>query len=77
MIIKHCDICGHLIKGKNELKLSDGFYKLKFVLTKSGSQLEINCKALIDEDESIFDFCKYCLLDALYKCDDRDDENKD
>ena len=59
----HCDVCDRAIDGKIEIE----------VMQNKSQKTTIAIKAHICEDSNTnkFDICKYCLVDALNRIDDR------
>lgn len=73
MIKRYCDFCGTLIEGKNELRGGKTNRRLFTQIRSKDSKhlLSVEVMTALDECTNCGDFCKYCVLDALYKLDDR------
>lgn len=68
-MIKHfCDMCESEITSRNAAKGGDT--GMGTTLKRKGVWLQVEV-ATKGANESPAEFCKYCILDALYKLDDR------
>ena len=72
MIKYFCDCCGdEIVDGKNEIP-SDHFRLKASVRSKDGKhKLRVEILTKYDECANAGSFCRYCVLDAIYKLDDR------
>lgn len=71
-MIKHfCDVCGDEITEKNRLDENVEPARLRTTLYRNGMQLGVEVITVRNGTANSGEFCKYCVLDALYKLDDR------
>ena len=74
MIKRFCDRCGVLIEGKNQLTGGGKTRQRLFTQLRSKDSkhiLSVEVLTSLDNCVNDGDFCKYCVLDALYQLDDR------
>ncbi len=72
MIKYFCDFCEKEITKEN--KVEGGFNtagRLGTTLEKKGLSLKVEILTSSNETSNVGCFCKHCILDALYKLDDR------
>lgn len=70
MIRYFCDCCGEELKGRDgDGRIPAG--RLKATLTKGLSELTVEVIETKDNVSNAGHFCRYCVLDALAKLDDR------
>ena len=75
-MIKHfCDICETQLSADNQSSFDGENFRLKASIAKKlclGEKiLSVEVITAKDSTWNDGDFCKYCVLDALYKLDDR------
>ena len=70
MIKRYCDHCEDEIVGAN--RIDGGVFRLQAAIKKKGRTL-FNVAVTTTEDSrwDEGDFCKYCVIDAINKADDR------
>lgn len=74
MIKRFCDVCGAEITDENKVAFSDGPERLRAEVKQkgvNGNSLVVQVMTALNNTSNDGDFCKYCILDALYKLDDR------
>jgi len=76
MIKRFCDICETEITKANSLNLDNGGFRMQAEIegkysVYGKSKLKVEVITSLDGTANEGDFCKYCILDALYKLDDR------
>ncbi len=71
MITRYCDCCGDEITDKNVINASSHIGRLRSSLEGERGTLVIEVMVGIGSTWNAGDFCKYCVLDALYKADNR------
>ena len=71
MIRRYCDCCGDEITSQNYINKEGD--RLTGEVRKRGGPVLLRVKVITAKDAkwSDGDFCKYCVLDAIYKADDR------
>lgn len=72
MIRHYCDCCEQEITSENEAK--GGFNtadRLGAMIQRNGVQLKVEVLTTKNGTANDGDFCKHCILDALYRLDDR------
>lgn len=71
MIKRYCDCCGDEIIDRN--KIDDNLSRLTGALRKPGGTSLLKVQVITAKDSSWNkgEFCKYCVIDALMKADDR------
>lgn len=71
MIRRYCDCCGDEIVSKN--KINDAGFRLTGEITKADSSSTLKVEVITAKDNTWNDgdFCKYCVIDAINKADDR------
>lgn len=76
MLKRFCDICEREIPPKDS---GDGnaFGRTTATLRANNCQLTVEVITSKNGVANSGDFCKYCILDALYKLDDRPEQVKD
>ena len=70
MIRYFCDCCGEEIATRDS-KERNPLHRLTATLKKGGSQLSVEVIESKDAFGNGGHFCRYCVLDALQKLDDR------
>lgn len=70
MIRHYCDICEALITEANKTGV-EMHYRLGVKLHHNGHQIDFEILHVLDGISNAGDFCKYCILDAFYRLDDR------
>ena len=72
MIKRYCDICDEEIIERNSVSFAQEDFRLKAELkSKDGIELQVEVVTAGNGIWNKGDFCKYCVLDALYQLDDR------
>lgn len=71
MIKRFCDICGNEITRGNSIVSETPGGRLGAKIKKNGAELKVEMLTSVDGTANKGDVCKYCVLDALYKLDDR------
>ena len=76
MIKRFCDICEAEIDDRNDPKIGSDTYRLNATIQgkykpTGATKLKVEILTSLDGTSNKGDFCKYCILDALYKLDDR------
>lgn len=77
MIRTFCDCCGEEITERNRIPESESNRLQAYVLGNlNGVRKSIKVEVITSYNgiTNAGDFCKYCVLDALYKLDDRPKE---
>jgi hypothetical protein len=71
MIRRYCDCCGNEVTSQNYIDKEGE--RLTGEVRKQGGPVLLKVKVITakDGDCNYGDFCKYCVLDAIYKNDDR------
>ena len=71
MIKKFCDICGAEMNDRNSPNF--GANKTRLAAKLKRLDVELGVEVIVSKDgaSNVGDFCKHCVLDALYKLDDR------
>jgi hypothetical protein len=69
---KHfCDVCGHEIHGKNKTsKMSGAMYEITGTVAIGSAKYTMGLYVIFTDGAGTV-ICKYCLLDAFSKLDDR------
>lgn len=71
MIRRFCDVCGgEMIPANTPFQGVTGD-RLAAQLQSRGTRLDVEVITSKNGTSNQGDFCKYCVLDALYKIDDR------
>lgn len=70
MTKKFCDFCGDEITKRNEVA-ETGNRLMSEITGKNGTRLAVEILVIKDGAANRGDFCKYCILKALNKLDDR------
>lgn len=76
MIRRYCDYCGNLINENNTCENLDGpsnRLKAEVLNSNSGCRVQVEVHVAKDTTWNTGDFCKYCVIDAIKKLDDRPD----
>ena len=71
MIKRYCDLCKELMTDDNTPNFGGNCSRLAAVIEKNGVKLEVEVIQTVDGVSNAGDICKHCVLDALYKLDDR------
>ncbi len=71
MIKRFCDICGTEITKDNSIVSEIPGGRLGASIKKNGAELKVEILTSVDGTANKGDVCKHCVLDALYKLDDR------
>lgn len=71
MIKTYCDYCEREIDDSNKVGEIDHLHRLSTTLEKGALKLKIQVVTGSNTSWNSGDFCKYCVLDALYTLDDR------
>lgn len=71
-----CDICKNEITDENKVNFYGDSFRMSATLKGKYSvtgkdELKVEVKTALNGVSNAGDFCKYCVLDALYKLDDR------
>lgn len=75
MSVKYfCDFCGEEITKANACKLNETERLGATVIGKTGTKLSVQLHTAADHVWNKGEFCKYCILDAFNKLDDRPKE---
>jgi hypothetical protein len=79
MIRRYCDLCGREITGRDSVDRNP-LGRLKATIenseTPSPTRLSVEVIETKNGVHNAGDFCRYCVLDALSKLDDRTPEEK-
>ena len=68
MTTNYCDCCGTL----NEVLMSSPIEMRTSMVGRNKKSARLTANVVIDStDDNFNEFCKYCILDALYELDDR------
>lgn len=70
MIRYFCDCCSEEIAA-NDIKDRNPLHRLTAKLKRGNSELQVEVLETKDNVSNAGDFCRYCVLDALYGLDDR------
>ena len=71
MIKRFCDMCDVEMTDKNSPNFGANSSRLAAKLTRPSVELSVEVIVAKDGVSNSGDFCKYCVLDALDKLDDR------
>jgi hypothetical protein len=71
MIKRFCDICGNEITKDSSIVSSAPGERLGATIKKNGAELKVEILTSVDGTANKGDVCKHCVLDALYRLDDR------
>jgi len=71
MIKRYCDCCGDEITDAN--RIDGDNHRLQGEIRKPGGPVMLRVQVITAKDSSWNDgdFCKYCVIDAINKADDR------
>jgi hypothetical protein len=71
MIKRYCDCCGNEITNKNKIDGENS--RLTGEIRKRAGQVMLRIEVITAKDNkwNNGDFCKYCVIDAILKLDDR------
>ena len=74
MIKRYCDCCGEEITNCNQI--DDAHFRLRGEIRKNAGPVLLRVEVVTAKDGTWNDgdFCKYCVLDAIAKADDRPTE---
>jgi len=71
MIKRYCDICGEEMLAHNSPSNGYTSARLEATIKKGDTELKVEVIQSMNGTSNTGDVCKYCILDALYKLDDR------
>jgi len=71
MIKRFCDICGNEITRDNSIVSEIPGGRLGSSIKKNGAELKVEILTSVDGTANKGDVCRHCVLDALYRLDDR------
>lgn len=71
MIKTFCDACGQEITEQLALSQGRSGDRLAATLSRGGKTLSVEVLTSLNSTANAGQFCKHCVLDALYKLDDR------
>lgn len=74
MIRRYCDSCGVEIADNNKVPFNNGKDRLQTsIQSKVNKMIKLDVEVMIglNGTANAGDWCKYCILDALQKLDDR------
>jgi len=71
MIKVFCDLCGNEITRDNSIVSNVPGERLGATIKRNNVELRVEILTAIDGTANKGDVCKHCVLDALYKLDDR------
>lgn len=73
MIRKYCDICEKEITSDNTVTSSAGYPRLSTAIYSPDKAVKLTVELIQykNDTSNTGDFCKYCIIDAFNKFDDR------
>lgn len=75
MIRRYCDLCGAEMTDANTPRWGTSHGRLEAALKRKGETvLKVEVIQSVNGTSNAGDVCKYCILDALYRLDDRPKE---